>query len=117
MIALDAATCRHVSQEPPMDHAEAAVERREAPALSFDEYWMPFTPNRDFKREPKMLVRAEGMYYWSDHGDKIIDASSGLFCVNAGHCRREIADAVSAQMRELDFAAPFTRGHPRQFQL
>jgi len=100
-----------------MDHAEAAVERREAPALSFDEYWMPFTPNRDFKREPRMLVRAEGMYYWSDHGDKIIDASSGLFCVNAGHCRREIADAVSAQMRELDFAAPFTRGHPRQFQL
>jgi beta-alanine--pyruvate transaminase len=99
-----------------MDHAEIAT-RPESSSLSFDEYWMPFTPNRDFKRDPKMIVRAEGMYYWNDHGEKIIDASSGLFCVNAGHCRPEIADAVNAQMRELDFAAPFTRGHPRQFQL
>ena len=78
---------------------------------------MPFTPNRDFKHDPKMVVRAEGMYLWSDRGAKILDGSSGLFCVNAGHGRREIADAVGAQLRELDFIAPFTRGHPKQFEL
>jgi len=85
--------------------------------LSLDEYWMPFTPNRDFKHDPKMVVRAEGMYYWNDRGEKIIDGASGLFCVAAGHARREIADAVSAQLRELDYVAPFTRGHPKQFEL
>ncbi len=85
--------------------------------LSLDEYWMPFTPNRDFKHDPKMVVRAEGMYLWNDRGDKILDGSSGLFCVNAGHGRKEIADAVGTQLRELDFIAPFTRGHPKQFEL
>ena len=101
-----------------MGHAELKLQDRVASKrLSLDEYWMPFTPNRDFKHDPKMVVRAEGMYLWNDRGDRLIDASSGLFCVNAGHGRREIADAVSAQLRELDFIAPFTRGHPRQFEL
>ena len=85
--------------------------------ISLDEYWMPFTPNREFKHDPKMVVRAEGMYYWNDRGEKIIDASSGLFCVAAGHCRKEIAEAVGRQLRELDFSAPFLRGHPKQFEL
>lgn len=101
-----------------MGHAETKIQ--EAPparALSMDEYWMPFTPNRDFKHEPKIVVRAEGMYLWNERGDRLIDASSGLFCVNAGHCRKEIADAVGAQLSELDFIAPFTRGHPKQFEL
>ena len=66
---------------------------------------MPFTPNRDFKSDPKMVVRAEGMYYWNERGEKIIDASSGLFCVAAGHGRKEIADAVHRQLLELDFVA------------
>ncbi len=101
-----------------MGHAEFKLESdRAARAISMDEYWMPFTPNRDFRHEPKMVVRAEGMFVWNERGEKLIDASSGLFCVNAGHCRREIADAVSAQLRELDFIAPFTRGHPKQFEL
>jgi beta-alanine--pyruvate transaminase len=100
-----------------MDHAETTLREPTASPMSLDEYWMPFTPNRDFKSDPKMVVRAEGMYYWNDRGERLIDASSGLFCVNAGHARREIADAVSAQLRELDFVAPFTRGHPKQFQL
>src|SRR4051794_7112946 len=101
-----------------MGHADASVRDNAAKqALSLEEYWMPFTPNRDFKHDPKMVVRAEGMYYWNDRGDKIIDGASGLFCVAAGHARREIADAVSAQLRELDFVAPFTRGHPKQFEL
>jgi beta-alanine--pyruvate transaminase len=101
-----------------MGHAEATMTQTAAArALSLDEYWMPFTPNRDFKHDPKLVVRAEGMYYWNDRGDRIIDGASGLFCVAAGHARREIADAVSAQLRELDFVAPFTRGYPRQFEL
>jgi beta-alanine--pyruvate transaminase len=101
-----------------MGHADTTVRETAAKrALSLDEYWMPFTANRDFKHDPKMVVRAEGMYYWSDRGDKIIDASSGLFCVAAGHARKEIADAVSAQLRELDYIAAFTRGHPKQFEL
>ncbi len=104
-----------------MTHADTTIHTLREPSassqLSLDEYWMPFTPNRDFKHDPKMVVRAEGMYLWSDHGDKLLDGSSGLFCVNAGHGRRQIADAVGAQLRELDFIAPFTRGHPKQFQL
>src|SRR3982751_579183 len=99
-----------------MDQA-TALRDRPASALSLDEYWMPFTPNRDFKSDPKMIVRAEGVWLWNDRGERLIDASSGLFCVNAGHCRKEIADAVSKQLRELDFVAPFTRGHPKQFEL
>ena len=55
--------------------------------------------------------------YWNDRGDKIIDASSGLFCVSAGHGRKEIADAVGKQLRELDFCAPFLRAHPKQLEL
>jgi beta-alanine--pyruvate transaminase len=105
-------------EEMPMGHAELTI--RDAAAtrtISMDEYWMPFTPNRDFRHEPKMVVRAEGMYLWSDRGERLIDASSGLFCVNAGHCRREIAEAVGRQLSELDFIAPFTRGHPKQFEL
>ena len=78
---------------------------------------MPFTPNRDFKHDPKMIVRAEGMYYWNDRGEKIIDASSGLFCVAAGHCRKEIADAVGGNCANSTSCAPFLRGHPKQFEL
>ena len=86
-----------------MGHAEATMTRRpHARRMSLDEYWMPFTPNRDFKHEPKMVVRAEGMYYWNDRGDKIIDASSGLFCVAAGHgarSRRPWAPVARARFR------------------
>jgi beta-alanine--pyruvate transaminase len=101
-----------------MGHAELTLRDQLQPRrISLDEYWMPFTPNRDFKSDPKMVVRAEGMYYWNDRGEKLIDASSGLFCVNAGHGRKEIADAVHRQLSELDFIAPFLRGHPKSFEL
>lgn len=100
-----------------MGHAELTLHDQAAVRqISLDEYWMPFTPNRDFKGDPRMIVRAEGMYYWNDHGDQLIDAASGLFCCAAGHGRKEIADAVGAQLRQLDFIAPFTRGHPKQFE-
>jgi acetylornithine/succinyldiaminopimelate/putrescine aminotransferase len=102
-----------------MGHAEVTSQQSGAATkrISLDEYWMPFTPNRDFKADPKMVVRAEGMFYWTDRGEKVIDASSGLFCVNAGHGRKEIAEAVGRQMAELDFVPPFLRGHPKQFEL
>src|SRR5258708_6035300 len=117
-LRLSAAAPAAKSKETPMDHAESTLRDQPQPRqISLDEYWMPFTPNRDFKADPKMVVRAEGMYYWNDRGGKVIDASSGLFCVNAGHGRKEIADAVHRQLSELDFIAPFLRGHPKQFEL
>ncbi|HVJ75361.1 MAG TPA: aspartate aminotransferase family protein [Casimicrobiaceae bacterium] len=101
-----------------MGHAEFTLrDKVDARRISLDEYWMPFTPNREFKADPKMIVRAEGMFYWNDRGEKLIDASSGLFCCAAGHGRKEIAEAVGKQLQELDFAAPFLRGHPKQFEL
>jgi adenosylmethionine-8-amino-7-oxononanoate aminotransferase len=101
-----------------MGHAELTIQADAAKKrISLDEYWMPFTPNRDFKADPKMVVRAEGMFYWNDRGEKLVDASSGLFCANAGHGRKEIAEAVGRQMAELDFVPPFLRGHPKQFEL
>jgi len=101
-----------------MGHAEFTLrDKAQTRQISLDEYWMPFTPNRDFKSSPKMVVRAEGMYYWNDRGEKLIDASSGMFCVNAGHARKEIAEAVYRQLSELDFIAPFLRAHPKGFEL
>ena len=101
-----------------MGHAELTLhDQAAARQVSLDDYWMPFTPNREFKADPQMVVRAEGMYLWDDKGNKIIDASSGLFCVAAGHGRKEIADAVGRQLVELDYCAPFLRAHPKQFEL
>src|SRR6478736_6056163 len=101
-----------------MGHAEFTLRNQPAQQpLSLDEFWMPFTPNRDFKADPRIVLRAEGMYYYNDRGEKIIDASSGLFCVAAGHCRKEISEAVHRQLGELDFVAPFLRGHPKSFEL
>ena len=97
--------------EPQVHAAPTAVTGSKA------EFWMPFTSNRDFKADPKMVVRAEGMYYYTESGRKIIDASSGLFCVNAGHARKEITEAVAKQLAELDFVPPFMRGHPKSFAL
>ena len=101
-----------------MGHAEFTLrDQAQTKPISLDEYWMPFTPNREFKAHPQLVVRAEGMYYWNDRGEKIIDAASGMFCCAAGHARKEIAEAVHKQLRELDFIAPFLRGHPKSFEL
>ena len=72
---------------------------------SLDAFWMPFTPNRHFKANPRLLAKAQGMYYTSTEGRQILDATSGLWCVNAGHGRKEIAEAARAQM---DASAPAT---------
>src|ERR1700675_2430560 len=83
--------------------------------LSLDAFWMPFTANRQFKAEPRLIAGAEGMYYTTVDGRKVIDGSAGLWCVNAGHGRREIADAVSRQLTALDYAPSFQIGHPIAF--
>src|SRR5580692_5627272 len=82
-----------------------------------DAFWMPFTANRQFKANPRMLVRAEGMNYWTADGREILDAVAGLWCVNAGHGRREITEAVSRQLQTMEFAPAFQMGHPAPFEL
>ncbi len=84
---------------------------------SLEEHWMPFTGNRDFKANPRLVVKSEGMYCWDYKGGKVIDGSSGLFCCPLGHGRREIADAVYAQMLENDYTPHFQLGHPGSFEL
>lgn len=85
--------------------------------LNLEPFWMPFTANRQFKSEPRMLESAKGMHYWSTDGRKILDGSAGLWCVNAGHGREEITAAVSKQLAKLDYAPTFQMGHPLAFQL
>ena len=80
-------------------------------------FWMPFTANRQFKASPRLLAKAEGMHYWTADGRKILDGVAGLWCVNAGHGRREIAEAVHRQLTTLDYAPPFQMGHPAAFEL
>src|SRR5207237_7106208 len=80
-------------------------------------HWMPFTNNREFKREPRLFERASGMHYWTPTGRKILDGSSGLFTTPAGHCRAEIATAVAKQLQTLDFTPSFLRCHPGAFAL
>jgi beta-alanine--pyruvate transaminase len=80
-------------------------------------HWLPFTSNKAFKKEPRLLVEGKGLYLKSHTGHDIIDAVSGLFCSPAGHSRPEIADAVAAQLRELSYAPPFQHSHPAAFEL
>jgi beta-alanine--pyruvate transaminase len=82
-----------------------------------ESFWMPFTANRQFKDNPRLLARAEGMHYWTPDGRKILDGFAGLWCVNAGHSRKEIADAVHAQLSTMEYAPPFQMGHPIAFEL
>ena len=84
---------------------------------ALEKHWLPFSDNRNFKREPRLFVKASGRYYWSQHGRKVLDGSSGLFTTPAGHCRPEIAKAVSEQLQTLDFTPSFMRGHPGAFEL
>ncbi|GLR66445.1 aspartate aminotransferase family protein [Acidocella aquatica] len=79
--------------------------------------WMPFTANRQFLEQPRLITGAEGVYYYNTRGDKIFDGSSGLYCIPLGHGRREIREAVTQQMQELDYAPPFQYGVPAAFRL
>jgi len=84
---------------------------------SLGAYWMPFTANRQFKKSPRLLTRAEGMHYWDDKGRQILDGVAGLWCVNAGHARPRIVQAIQQQAAEMDFCPPFQMAHPKAFEL
>jgi beta-alanine--pyruvate transaminase len=87
------------------------------PNTELEAFWMPFTSNRQFKSKPRLLAKASGMHYWTPDGRQILDAVAGLWCVNAGHGRREITEAVSSQLETMDYAPPFQMGHPAAFEL
>lgn len=85
-------------------------------APNTDAFWMPFTANRAFKADPRIVASAEGVMLTSKDGRQVIDATAGLWCTNAGHCRSEIADAVNQQLRTLDFSSIFNFGHEIGFE-
>jgi beta-alanine--pyruvate transaminase len=83
---------------------------------SLDAFWMPFTANRQFKSAPRLLVSAADMHYVSHDGRQILDGTAGLWCVNAGHCRPRITEAIRRQAGTMDFAPAFQMGHPLAFE-
>ena len=80
-------------------------------------FWMPFTANRQFKKAPRMFARAKDMHYFTTDGRQVLDGTAGLWCVNAGHCRPKIVEAIQEQAAELDYAPAFQMGHPKAFEL
>ena len=96
---------------------QAAEAIGSTPSTGLEAWWMPFTANRQFKQAPRLLARASGMHYWDVHGRQILDGVAGLWCVNAGHARPRIVQAIQQQAAELDFAPTFQMGHPKAFEL
>lgn len=84
---------------------------------NLDAYWMPFTHNRGFKQHPRMFASAAGMYYRTPEGRSVLDGAAGLWCVNAGHCRKSIVEAIQAEAEQLDYSPSFQLGHPLAFEL
>ena len=84
---------------------------------NMDAYWMPFTANRQFKANPRILVSAKDMHFTTDDNRSILDGTAGLWCVNAGHAREAIAEAVKQQVLRLDYSPAFQMGHPGAFEL
>src|SRR6187455_3690500 len=89
---------------------------RLAPA-ELEAYWMPFTANRQFKSKPRMMAKAEGMYYTTVEGQRLLDGFAGLWCCNAGHGRKPIVEAIQKQAATMDYAPAFQMGHPLAFEL
>ncbi|MFO1220825.1 MAG: aspartate aminotransferase family protein [Burkholderiaceae bacterium] len=85
--------------------------------MKLDAFWMPFTANRQFKKEPRLFAKASGMHYWTPEGRQVLDGVAGLWCVNAGHGRPRIVKAIQEQAAEMDYAPPFQMGHPKAFEL
>jgi len=100
----------------PRPDSSLSTLARQAPA-ALEAYWMPFTANRQFKASPRLLVRAEGMYYHDADDRPILDGAAGLWCCNAGHARPRIVQAIQQQAATLDFAPPFQMGTPLPFVL
>src|ERR1700761_9137703 len=83
---------------------------------NLENFWMPFTANRQFKQAPRLLESAHGMYYRDVDGNQILDGTAGLWCVNAGHGRREITEAVARQLERMDYSPAFQMGHGGAFE-
>ena len=110
-LELDAPTAAH-----PLAAFAEAPERANT-GVNMDAYWMPFTANRQFKKSPRLFVKASGMHYTTDDGRQVLDGVAGLWCVNAGHTRPCIVKAIQDQAAEMDFAPPFQMAHPKAFEL
>src|SRR6201995_879318 len=82
-----------------------------------ESYWIPFTPNRAFKKAPRLISRAKDMHYYTPEGRAVLDGTGGLWCVNAGHNRAPIVEAIQAQAAELDYPPAFQYSHPKAFEL
>ena len=93
------------------------VANFDASPNNLEAFWMPFTNNRQFKGKPRLLVGAQDMHYTSHDNRKILDGTAGLWCVNAGHGRKKIVEAVRDQVGKMDFAPTFQMGHPLAFKL
>ncbi len=93
-----------------------AAQRAEVPN-DLEAFWMPFTPNRAFKKRPRLIARSKDMHYYTPEGREILDATAALWCCNAGHTRPTIVEAIQRQAAELDFSPTFQFGHPKVFQL
>ena len=104
-------------KDDPATQAPLAATGAAAPKPKMDAFWMPFTANRQFKKAPRLLSKAKGMHFWTPEGRQILDAIAGLWCVNAGHARPKIVQAIAEQAAEMDFAPPFNMGHPKAFEL
>lgn len=100
-----------------MDDVLTSQEALRAAPNNLEAFWMPYTANRQFKQAPRLLVSAEGMYYTSIEGRQIMDGTAGLWCVNAGHARAPIVQAVQEQVAHLDYAPGFQMSHPAAFHL
>src|SRR6185437_358984 len=98
----------------------APSQTRQAAAAvpnDLEPFWMPFTSNRAFKARPRLIAGAKDMHYITPEGRKVLDASAGLWCTNAGHNRDSIVAAIQQQAAELDFTPSFQFGHPKAFEL
>ena len=92
-------------------------ERNPVVPNDLNAFWMPFTANRQFKKAPRMFVAAKDMHYTTSDGREVMDGTAGLWCVNAGHTRPRITEAIQKQVAELDYAPAFQMGHPLAFEL
>ena len=84
--------------------------------MNLDALWMPFSANKTFKKNPRILTSAKGMHFTDDKGRQILDGCAGLWCVNAGHGNERIANAIAEQAKKLDFAPFFNMSHDIGFQ-
>jgi beta-alanine--pyruvate transaminase len=108
---------RRVSLYRSLTMTDNTARKLEADLPDLEAYWMPFTGNRYFKQNPRMISRAEGMYCYTHEGQKLLDAVAGLWCCNAGHCHPKVVEAIKAQAETLDYAMAFQLGHPTVFEL